>query len=270
MGIINPTLPSVNSPRGDEEIDARNALATVLAEFNGNVDAANLKNNSVTKAKAGSDLLADLLPTGAMLEYPGISAPAGYLVCDGTAVARGTYPNLFAALCLQTTGTTASGSPSVTAIPSTALMVAGMPISGPGIPVGATILTVNSAVAITLSANATASAAGVALVVAPHGVGDGVTTFNVPDMRGRAPIGVGTGAGLTARVNGAGSGEESHLLTDAETLAGTLSGADHLRGFFADVAQQVAGTRLWYSGNSQAHNNMQPWRAVNYIVRHGN
>jgi hypothetical protein len=57
MGIINPTLPSVNSPRGDEEVDARNALATVLGEFNGNVDQNNLKDGAVTKAKLATDAL---------------------------------------------------------------------------------------------------------------------------------------------------------------------------------------------------------------------
>lgn len=61
MGIINPTLPSVNSPRGDEEIDARNALATVLGEFNGNVDQNNLKDGSVTKAKLAADSLSAFL-----------------------------------------------------------------------------------------------------------------------------------------------------------------------------------------------------------------
>lgn len=29
-----------------------------------------------------------------------------------------------------------------------------------------------------------------------HGAGDGSTTFNVPDMKGRVPVGLGTGAGL--------------------------------------------------------------------------
>lgn len=34
------------------------------------------------------------------------------------------------------------------------------------------------------------------------GTGDGSTTFNLPDLRGRAPIGAGTGSGLTARTLG--------------------------------------------------------------------
>lgn len=45
------------------------------------------------------------------------------------------------------------------------------------------------------------------------GAGDGSTTFNIPDMRGRSPIGVGTGAGLTARTLGQLVGTETHTLT---------------------------------------------------------
>lgn len=41
-----------------------------------------------------------------------------------------------------------------------------------------------------------------AVISTTWGVGDGVTTFNVPDLRGRQLIGAGTGAGLTARTLG--------------------------------------------------------------------
>jgi microcystin-dependent protein len=63
------------------------------------------------------------------------------------------------------------------------------------------------------------------------GSGDGSTTFNVPDMRGRVAVGVGTGTGggangnglptggsaLTARSLADWAGEETHLLTGAES-----------------------------------------------------
>lgn len=49
------------------------------------------------------------------------------------------------------------------------------------------------------------------------GVGDGSTTFNVPDCRGRSSMGAGTGAGLTARTLADILGEEDHLLTGAES-----------------------------------------------------
>lgn len=42
-----------------------------------------------------------------------------------------------------------------------------------------------------------------------YGAGDGVTTFNVPDKRGRTSIGAGQGAGLTNRVQGAKLGTEN-------------------------------------------------------------
>jgi microcystin-dependent protein len=48
----------------------------------------------------------------------------------------------------------------------------------------------------------------------PDYVSAGVLT--VPDFRGRAPIGAGTGAGLTARSLGQSGGEETHVLADGE------------------------------------------------------
>jgi microcystin-dependent protein len=52
-----------------------------------------------------------------------------------------------------------------------------------------------------------------------YGAGDGSTTFNVPDFRGRVPLGAGTGPGLTARNLGATGGEESHVLVAGEIPA---------------------------------------------------
>jgi microcystin-dependent protein len=48
------------------------------------------------------------------------------------------------------------------------------------------------------------------------GSGDGSTTFNLPDLKGRTPIGAGTGSGLTARARGDKVGEENHALSTAE------------------------------------------------------
>lgn len=48
------------------------------------------------------------------------------------------------------------------------------------------------------------------------GVGDGSSTFNLPDMRGRTPVGVGTGIGLTARALAAKVGVESVTLSAAD------------------------------------------------------
>ena len=75
-------------------------------------------------------------------------------------VSSGAYL-LFQALStnvVAATGTTTSGQATVTGIASTAEMRPGQSISGAGIPLGATIVSVDSATAITISANATASA----------------------------------------------------------------------------------------------------------------
>ena len=52
-----------------------------------------------------------------------------------------------------------------------------------------------------------------------YGAGDGSTTFNLPDFRGRAPAGSGTGdaSGATAHTLGAKVGKETHLLTSGES-----------------------------------------------------
>ncbi len=56
--------------------------------------------------------------------------------------------------------------------------------------------------------------------------GDGRTTFALPDLRGRVPIGTGNGPGLTSRGLGASGGVETHPLSTGETPAhGHVEGA---------------------------------------------
>ena len=64
-------------------------------------------------------------------------------------------------------GTLTIGSPSVTGITSTTGLVVGQTIAGTGVPTGTTILAINSATAITLSANATVNGAQYLTVPAP-------------------------------------------------------------------------------------------------------
>lgn len=49
-----------------------------------------------------------------------------------------------------------------------------------------------------------------------YGNGDGSTTFNVPDLRGRSPLGAGTGSGLSSRSLGDINGSETKTLTTTE------------------------------------------------------
>jgi len=60
-----------------------------------------------------------------------------------------------------------------------------------------------------------ANAALFAAIGVTYGAGDGSTTFNLPDMRSRMPIGAGTGTGLTNRALGTAGGGESKTINSA-------------------------------------------------------
>lgn len=66
-----------------------------------------------------------------------------------------------------------------------------------------------------------------------YGPGDGSSTFNVPDLRGRSPAGTGTGAGLTARAAGAKWGAESVTLAMTHVPAHNHGGGNHYNAYYA-------------------------------------
>jgi microcystin-dependent protein len=61
----------------------------------------------------------------------------------------------------------------------------------------------------------TTYAALFAAIGTTYGSGDGSTTFNLPDMRSRMPIGAGTGTGLTNRTLGVAGGGETKVINSA-------------------------------------------------------
>lgn len=136
-------------------------------------------------------------PIGGTMEYGGDTAPAGWLLCDGTAVSRATYAALFAVIGTK------------------------------------------------------------------FGVGDGSTTFNLPNLARRSPIGPGSGWAVGQQV-----GEETHTLTIAEMPAHThptvlraVSGTAYSGG-----ALGAAGSTGSAGGNG-AHNNVGPALVMNFIIR---
>ena len=81
----------------------------------------------------------------------------------------------------------------------------------------------------------TTYAALFAAIGTTYGAGDGSTTFNLPDLQGRFPLGAGAGDGLTARTVGQKDGEERNKLTTNEIpshnhTASTASAGDHTHG----------------------------------------
>lgn len=97
-----------------------------------------------------------------------------------------------------------------------------------------------------------------------YGAGDGSTTFNLPDKRNRVSRGAGTGVGagssgtgapsgtaFTARSLGQWGGDDTHLLTAAES---GLRGHDH--GLTQTIATDIVGTSNAFAAGSTLGNNI--------------
>jgi microcystin-dependent protein len=110
--------------------------------------------------------------------------------------------------------------------------------------------------------------------------GDGITTFALPDLRGRAPLHTGNNVALGQRL-----GEEAHTLTIAEmplhthlvngTGATADSGQPNGALWASNTGQspysgaanaQMANNAIVSAGGNQSHNNMSPYLTVNFII----
>jgi hypothetical protein len=129
---------------------------------------------------------------------------SGWYYCDGSNKNRVVDAPLFNAITIQQSGTITSGSPVVIGLSDTSNggntpLSPFMPVSGTGVPAGTFIQSVDSATQVTLNKNCTISGT-TPLVFAPYGVGDGATTFGIPN---RAYIGVGrdNASGAPSNIN---------------------------------------------------------------------
>lgn len=118
--------------------------------------------------------------------------------------------------------------------------------------------------------------------------GDGQTTFALPDLRGRLPMGQGTGPGLTPRSMGEQLGTEdvtltvqqmpvhSHHFVASTAAAASSSPANALLGdtegdvFYVESTspdlQAMDPKAVTNTGGNQPHNNLMPGLAMNYII----
>lgn len=162
MAKINTNFANLNSDKIETSVIDTNTSLTANSDS---------KIPSQKAVKTYVDTIAGqtyLVPSGGILPYGGSSAPANYLMCDGTAVSRATYSTLFGII-----GTT-------------------------------------------------------------YGTGDGTTTFNLPNLRNRIPIGAGTltkVATFVSRssnvitVSGLSNNSNNEFQTGQAVLYATTSGA---------------------------------------------
>lgn len=123
--------------------------------------------------------------------------------------------------------------------------------------------------------------------------GDGQTTFALPDMRSRIPVGMGTGPGLGTVALGQAAGAESVTLTQAQMPAhqhfmtaklsvstGNADGSNNPANALATTAQNqfasiasASGTFLGGAsismaptGGNQPVGILQPYLSLNYVI----
>ena len=151
----------------------------------------------------------DTLPIGAITEFAGVTPPSGWLICDGRAISRTTYSELFGVI-----GTT-------------------------------------------------------------YGSGDESTTFNIPDYTGKIGVGLKSNDS-NFNVLGATGGEKTHTLTIAEMPSHTHSvkydqqnstGTEWLKTGGSSGGPYYSTTYVTNTGGGNAHNNLQPYITINYIIK---
>lgn len=125
-----------------------------------------------------------------------------------------------------------------------------------------------------------------ALIGTTYG-GDGVTTFALPDLRGRVPMGQGNGVGLTPAIQGEMKGTETNIISVAQmpshnhTVNAVLAEGNQntpTNNFPADTklldkeyANGIGNTTMnpqmiENRGGNQPVNNMQPSLTMMYII----
>jgi microcystin-dependent protein len=121
--------------------------------------------------------------------------------------------------------------------------------------------------------------------------GNGQTTYALPDLRGRVPVGTGQGPGLPSVSLGEVSGEPTHTLIITEMPAhnhaaqaaghsdpgtssspgggvwATSTSRDNMYINTPPNSPMAANTvTVGIAGGSQPHNNMQPYLVLNYCI----
>jgi microcystin-dependent protein len=106
-----------------------------------------------------------------------------------------------------------------------------------------------------------------------YGSGNGTTTFNVPDLKGKIPVGYSS-TETEFDALGETGGAKTHALTEAELAAHTHTivtynpGTAGSQGVSGAFNTSSPGSKTSNStGSGTAHNNLQPYVTLNYIIK---
>lgn len=110
-----------------------------------------------------------------------------------------------------------------------------------------------------------------------YGAGNGTSTFNLPNLKGRVPVGRDA-AQTEFDVLGETGGAKAHTLTVAEipshvhdqyVTAATGGGTGIRKDYVGDGTSQAypQGITTGGTGGGGAHNNLQPYVVTNYIIK---
>lgn len=122
------------------------------------------------------------------------------------------------------------------------------------------------------------------IVGTSFGSGDGSTTFNLPDLRGRVPVGLGTGTGggATAWTLGRSTGGETVTLDTtqipghthtynspptARNITGPGASGSDPQAPAVNGGPPYSPQDTGSTGGGQPHNNLQPSLGINYIIK---
>jgi parallel beta-helix repeat protein len=175
-------------------------------------------------------------PVGIIKVWSGFVAPAQYAFSYGQEFIRTAYPELFQAITLQQNVSCTIGSATLTGLSDTSQLPIGAPIESSCLNAGATIVSkaTNTITASTTAIITTATSAR----FFPYGNGDGVNTFNLPDLRGMVVAGRNNMGGIASSrlttsyygsspdATGAKGGSQSNTLarSDLPNVQPTFSG----------------------------------------------